>query len=81
MIRAVTLSQQADDFVETQIASGDYPSADAVLEAALQHFRAHRSRAPLDALLQSALADVDQNGTVTLAEVMRDMDEAITPAR
>jgi putative addiction module CopG family antidote len=78
MPRAVTLSERADAFVEAQVAAGVYPSADALVEAALDLLRSPR---PLDAILQEELDDAERNGAVELDEVLADLDRVIEAAR
>jgi putative addiction module CopG family antidote len=69
----VSITNGMEDFVREQVQSGEFPSEDAVVEAALKCFRDQKSRA-FEALVDHDLieyAEHEGDPRVTLDEVLR----------
>jgi antitoxin ParD1/3/4 len=74
------LSEQQQQFIERQVASGHYGSAPEVLADALRLLEAREERlAALDVALDEGCADLDHGATVDAASVFDELEQTYRP--
>jgi antitoxin ParD1/3/4 len=81
MTTNVSLTPELERFARECVEGGGYNNVSEVVRSALRLLQEQeRRRDAFEASLREAEADVDRNGTVSLEEVMADMDRIIAEA-